>query len=157
MTTLRIDGEVAKPCEISFETFAAFEAQDQIADVTELGARRPGQAVKLAALLAHVEKKDSGRYIGLHASHDDFHASIPLESKVLDAVVIYGNDSAPLESSSGGPFRFFIPEHEACQVDEIDECANVKFLNHIEITSEKGFDNRPKDEDEHARLHQHGD
>ena len=38
-------------------------------------------------------------------------------------------------------------------VDDIDECANVKFLDHIELTAERGFDNRPEDEEEHARLH----
>ena len=42
----------------------------------------------------------------------------------------------------------------AAACDDIDECANVKFLDHIEFTAERGFDNRPEDEDEHAALHE---
>jgi len=34
-----------------------------------------------------------------------------------------------------------------------DECANVKFVDHLEITRERGHDNRPATESEHARLH----
>jgi hypothetical protein len=30
----------------------------------------------------------------------------------------------------------------------------VKFLDHIELTVGKGFDNRPQDDEEHARLHE---
>ena len=38
-------------------------------------------------------------------------------------------------------------------MDEIDECANVKYLDHIELTAGKGHDNRPHDEQQHAALH----
>ena len=51
------------------------------------------------------------------------------------------------------PARFFIPDHAACHTDEVDECANVKFVDHIELTVGKGFDNRPEDDEEHERLH----
>jgi hypothetical protein len=62
-------------------------------------------------------------------------------------------EGAILSVDQGGPFRFFIPDHAACQMDEIDECANVKFLDHIEFTAGKGHDNRPQDEQQHAALH----
>ena len=84
---------------------------------------------------------------------DDFHASIPLEPVRNKALVIYKLDGKPLDDSAGGPFRFFVPDHAACHTDEIDECANVKFLDHIELTVGKGFDNRPQDDEEHAHLH----
>ena len=154
MANLRVDGEVDHPREISFEDLSEIETSSQISDVRTVGARRPGQAVKISALLALVGKKSTAKFIGLHASRDDFHASIPLADEVLDAVIVYGDDGKPLQTESGGPFRFFIPEHTECQVDEIDECANVKFVDHIELTVEKGYDNRPKDEAEHERLHQ---
>ena len=56
--------------------------------------------------------------------------------------------------SKGGPTRFIIRDHAACHADEIDECANVKFLDRIEFTIDKGFDNRPSDDEQHAKLHQ---
>jgi hypothetical protein len=49
--------------------------------------------------------------------------------------------------------RFLIPDYAACHTDEIDECANVKFVDRIELTTEKGFDNRPHDGAAHAALH----
>ena len=52
------------------------------------------------------------------------------------------------------PFRFLIPDFAACKTHEIDECANVKFVNRIELTRERGHDNRPHDEAEHAALHE---
>lgn len=154
MSTLKVDGKVARPCEISFQDLCGVEPSLQIADVTQLGARRPGQAIKLSALLSLVGIEDSACFIGLHASRDDFHASIPLEDQVMNAVIVYGNNGVPLGADAGGPFRFFIPDHAACKTDEIDECANVKFLDHLEFTTQRGFDNRPKDEAEHEKLHQ---
>ena len=62
---------------------------------------------------------------------------------------------SPLPQSKGGPVRFFIPDHAQCNTEDIDECANVKFVDHMEFTSTRGFDNRPTDEEEHAKLHEH--
>ena len=42
----------------------------------------------------------------------------------------------------------------ACHTSDIDECANVKFLDRIELAIGKGHDNRPEDDEEHARLHE---
>jgi hypothetical protein len=55
--------------------------------------------------------------------------------------------------SGRGPVRFFIPDFAACHTHEIDECANVKFVDRLELTADKGFDNRPHDGAEHAALH----
>jgi hypothetical protein len=49
--------------------------------------------------------------------------------------------------------RFFIPDFATCHTDEIDECANVKFVELFELTAEKGFDNRPHDGAAHEELH----
>ena len=64
-------------------------------------------------------------------------------------------EGKPLPQAKGGPLRFYIPDYASCNTDEIDECANVKFVDHIEITKKRGFDNRPEDEEEHAKLHGH--
>jgi DMSO/TMAO reductase YedYZ molybdopterin-dependent catalytic subunit len=124
-----------------------------VQDVRRLGATRPGDAVRLAGLLQRAGCRPAARYLGLHSETDNFHASIPLDAVRERGLLIYRADGRPLPVSAGGPFRFFIPDHHACHTDEIDECANVKFLDHIELTARRGFDNRPQDDQEHARLH----
>ena len=109
----------------------------------------------LSGILQRVGAKSSARYVGLHSSLDDFHASIPLEPVRERALLVYRLDGHPLDVKGGGPLRFFIPDHAACHTDEIDECANVKFIDHIELTATKGFDNRPQDDEEHEKLHRH--
>lgn len=151
---LRIDGQVERPGEISFEDLRGFDEAAQIRDVSRYDAKRRGTAVTLGALLEHSGARQQARYLGLHSSRDNFHASIPLAPIREKAFLIYEVDGRPLEIEQGGPFRFYIPDHAACHTDEIDECANVKFVDHLELTAEKGFDNRPEDEEEHARLHQ---
>ena len=70
------------------------------------------------------------------------------------AIVIYRLEGQPLPSSAGGPLRFYIPDFAACHTSEIDECANVKFVDRMEFTATPGQDNRPHDADEHAALHE---
>ena len=111
----------------------------------------------LDGLLQLVGVKPSARYLGLHATQDDFHASIPLEAVRQRAFFIYRLAGQALANDQGGPVRFFIPDFAECHTEEVDECANVKFVDHVELTREKGFDNRPEDDQEHARLHQQED
>ncbi len=150
---LSVGGEVARPLQLTSADLAAFPAADQIGDVTTLGARRPGRAVRLASILRAARPTGEVTHIGLHATRDDFHASIPLAPIEKTAVVIFADSDGPLSDAAGGPFRFFIPDHAACHTDEIDECANVKFVDRIELTVGKGFDNRPTDDEAHERLH----
>ena len=150
---LRIDGEVEKSRELTFTDLAAIDASHQVIDVSQFDPKRRGDAVKLSGLLESVGANRSAKYISLHSTRDDFHASIPLAPVRDRAFLIYRLNGAPLDVTAGGPFRFYIPDHAACHTDEIDECANVKFVDHIELTAERGFDNRPDDEEEHAKLH----
>ena len=150
---LVIDGQVRLPQSISLKDLQSLPADSQVADVRELGAKRECSAVALAAVLGLAEPLLDAVYWGLHATADDFHASIPLAPVLNRAVLIYSQQDQPLPISSGGPFRLFIPDHSACHVSEIDECANVKFLDRIELTRGKGHDNRPEDDDAHQALH----
>jgi DMSO/TMAO reductase YedYZ molybdopterin-dependent catalytic subunit len=156
MTTpqLRIDGEVETPAALSFADLSAIAETFQVRDVSRLDPKRKGDAVKLAGLLERVRPKPAVRYLTLHSSTDDFHASIPLEAVRERAILIYRLDGQELPSSAGGPVRFFIPDFAACHTSEIDECANVKFVDRIELSADRGHDNRPLDEKEHADLHQ---
>jgi len=150
---LTIDGNVESPRSLTFADLAAIPMEHQVADVSRLVPGRKGDAVKLAGILELVKPGAAAKWLGLHAAADDFHASIPLEAVVDKALVIYRLDGQPLPEKAGGPVRFFIPDFAACHTHEIDECANVKFVDRIELTAEKGFDNRPHDGDEHAALH----
>ena len=150
---LEIAGEVTSPRGLTFADFAALPAEQQIADVSRIVPGRKGDAVRFAGILSLVKPKASAKYLGLHSSTDDFHASIPLDAVADRALVIYRLDGQPLPVKAGGPVRFFIPDFAACHTEEIDECANVKFVDRIELTATKGFDNRPHDGAEHVALH----
>ena len=151
---LQIDGQVGKSLQLTDVDLAGLPAEFQIDDVRQHGAKRPGRAVRLGPVLQLAKVDPKASHIGLHAERDNFHASIPLAPILDRAMIIYQNGGAALSVEAGGPFRFWIPDHAACQADEIDECANVKFIDRIELTIGKGIDNRPKDDDEHARLHE---
>ncbi|HEX5102541.1 MAG TPA: molybdopterin-dependent oxidoreductase [Pirellulaceae bacterium] len=152
-TLLIIAGEVDQPRSLTFADLVAIPAEHQVADVSRLVAGRQGDAVRLAGILALVGPKAAAKYLGLHSSTDDFHASIPLDAVAERALVIYRLNGQPLPVTRGGPVRFFIPDFAACHTDEIDECANVKFVDRIELTATRGFDNRPHDGAEHEGLH----
>lgn len=150
---LNITGLVSSPRQLSFADLAAIDSRHQIADVSRVAPGKRGDAVTLAGILELVQPMPAAKYLGLHSTADNFHASIPLDAVKDKAVLIYRDGGQPLPAKAGGPVRFFIPDHHACQTHEIDECANVKFIDAIELTAEMGFDNRPHDEQQHAELH----
>jgi DMSO/TMAO reductase YedYZ molybdopterin-dependent catalytic subunit len=152
---LQITGEVARPCDLTFADLAAIDAAYQIPDVSALAGGRSGTAVTLEGLLHHAQAKPNAKYLGLHAAADNFHASIPLEGVRTKAFLIYQLNGEPLSKKAGGPCRFFVPDHLTCHSAEIDECANVKFVDTLELTATKGHDNRPHDDAAHAQLHAH--
>jgi DMSO/TMAO reductase YedYZ molybdopterin-dependent catalytic subunit len=76
-----------------------------------------------------------------------------LDAVLERGILIYRLNGEPLPTKAGGPFRFFIPNFAACHSAEVDECANVKFVDHIELSAQRGHDNRPLEDREHAELH----
>ncbi len=151
--SLTVTGLVASTQKLSFADLAAIASRHQIADVSRIAAGKNGDAVTLAGVLELVQPRPEAKYLGLHSTADDFHASIPLDVIREKAILIYREGGQPLSVKAGGPVRFFIPDHHVCQTHEIDECANVKFVDTIELTAEMGLDNRPHDEQQHAELH----
>jgi len=151
---LIIDGEVDSPARLSFADLSALPETVQVRDVSRLDSKRQGDAVKFSGLLDLVRPRAGVRYLTLHSSADDFHASIPLAAVRERAILIYRLGGQPLPAAAGGPVRFFIPDFAACHTAEIDECANVKFVDRIELSTDRGRDNRPHDEQEHAKLHE---
>lgn len=151
---LIVDGLVERPLALGYDELYAFAAADQIDDVSRLDSARRGAGVRLSAVLVHAGVKPAAAWLGLHSSRDDFHASIPLAAVRDRGLLIYRLYGQPLPESKGGPVRFLIPDSAACKTHMIDECANVKFVDRIELSAERGFDNRPTDEAEHAKLHE---
>src|SRR5258708_7412829 len=105
---LRIDGEVSHPLELTFEDFAAIPADEQVADVSRFHPKRQGDAVSLEALLAKAEPGPGAKYLTLHATADDFHASLPLAELRGEGLVVYRLGGGPLPAKNGGPIRFLI-------------------------------------------------
>lgn len=130
---LRVRGLVQVEADFSVDDLAAFRVEHQIPDVSTIGFRRPGKAVRLAAVLADLFVSPEANRLRLIASADGFQADVPLQGALEQAVVIYMLDGQPLDATSGGPFRFWIPNHSDCGESELDACANVKFLDTIEL------------------------
>lgn len=152
---LRIDGAVDRPLNLTYDDLVAIPAADQVPDVSRFHPKRQGDGVTLESLLARAAPKNSATYLTLHATVDDFHASIPLAEVRGEGVVVYRLAGEPLPVKNGGPIRFLIRNPAACHTDELDDCANVKFVDRIELTAGKGHDNRPHDDVEHEKLHNH--
>jgi DMSO/TMAO reductase YedYZ molybdopterin-dependent catalytic subunit len=150
---LIVDGEVGQRLELTLEDFVGFSEPDQVRDVSRFQPKRSGDGVRLGALLSRAQPNERATYLTLHASRDDFAASIPLAEVLDEGIVVYQADGAPLPVERGGPIRFLIRNPAACKTAELDDCANVKFVDRIELTDGRGRDTRPRDEDEHADLH----
>ncbi|MFO0914340.1 MAG: molybdopterin-dependent oxidoreductase [Pirellulales bacterium] len=150
---LRITGSVGRELSWDLADLRAIDSKWQVEDVSQIDPRRSGRAVRLAGLLEACRANPDARYLTLHATRDDFHASIPLAPVRDSAVLIYEQDGHSLPVRQGGPYRFLIPDFGACHTSEIDECANVKFVEWMELGVGKGIDNRPQDEQQHEELH----
>jgi DMSO/TMAO reductase YedYZ molybdopterin-dependent catalytic subunit len=148
---LIVDGDVSHPLCLGFDDLAALP--DQIPDVSAHHPGREGQGVELAALLRLAAPRPEARYMTLHADRDDFHVSIALDAIRDRGMIVYRVGDGPLDPAHGGPIRFLIRDPASCHTSELDECANVKYLSRIELTTGRGRDTRPEDEASHAALH----
>lgn len=151
--TLTVDGLVETPAELTFEALAGFDEAAQVADVSRFAGKKQGDAVTLVAILNRVQPLPQANYLTLHASRDDFHVSIPLDAVKTEGLLVYKLGGEPLDVKQGGPFRFLIRDFAACHSAELDDCANVKFLDRMELTHRKGLDTRPTSDAEHEALH----
>jgi DMSO/TMAO reductase YedYZ molybdopterin-dependent catalytic subunit len=153
-TLLIVDGAVARPLHLSFADLAALPEADRIDDVSQFHPSRRGSGVTLEAVLRMAEVAPEARYITLHADRDDFHVPVPLQAARSEGVVVFHLNGVPLDQAHGGPIRFIIRDPAACHTGELDDCANVKYLSRMEVTTGRGLDTRPTTEAEHAALHE---
>ena len=97
---LQIDGEVSNSVELSLSDLEAIDPAWQVPDVSRIDPKRKGKAVKLAGLLKLAQARPDAKYLTLHASADDFHASIPLASVADRGLLIYEIDGQPVPNTS---------------------------------------------------------
>jgi hypothetical protein len=150
MTALIIEGSVSQTRALDTQALASLTGQ--VPDVSVLAPDREGVAVQLAAVLADAGLSDDARFITIHAE-GNYSASVPLEAVKDHAILIYGLGGQALPHEKGGPIRFFIPDVAACQTDEVDQCANVKYVERIVLSAEPGQDTRPKTPKQHVDIH----
>jgi DMSO/TMAO reductase YedYZ molybdopterin-dependent catalytic subunit len=150
---LRIDGAVAQALALTFDDLRRLPETDQVPDISRFHPARKGDGVALEALLRLARPTGDANYLTLHAVRDDFHVSVPLGAVRREAIVVYQLGRQPLGPEHGGPIRFIIRDPAACHTDELDDCANVKYVNRIELTVGRGRDTRPDDDAAHAALH----
>jgi DMSO/TMAO reductase YedYZ molybdopterin-dependent catalytic subunit len=150
---LVVNGAVEQPLEMGFADLAALPTASQVADVSRFHPKRHGDGVCLEAILERARPRPEANYLTLHADRDDFHVSVPLEAVRAEGIVVYHRGGQPLGSEQGGPIRFLIRDPAACHTDELDDCANVKYLSRIELSIRRGRDTRPTTDEDHAKLH----
>ncbi len=150
MAALIIEGLVSHTRSLDAEALASLAGQ--VPDVSALAADREGVAVQLASVLEDAGLAADARFITIHAE-GNYSASVPLEAVKDHAILIYGLDGEALPHDKGGPIRFFIPDVAACQTDEVDQCANVKYVERIVLSAEPGQDTRPKTPKQHVDIH----
>lgn len=149
--TVNVSGLVGRSLELSYADLAALPGQ--VADVSTLAPGREGSAVRFASVLEAASAQADAEFLTLEAD-GGFAASIPLAAVADEALLLYALDGEPLPQEKGGPVRFLIPNPAACGTDEIDTCANVKYLNAISLSAERGRDVRPTTLRAHEALHE---
>ncbi len=154
---LIVDGAVRHPTSYSFTQLRGLPAAERVEDVGMLVAKRRGGAVRLSALLERAGVDASATHVTLHASRDDFAASVPLDQVRDSAMLVFELDGGPLPVAQGGPTRFLLQDAVACRTGELDTCANVKFVDRIELTAGRGRDMRPATKGLHRKRDDRGD
>ncbi len=149
--TVSISGLVEHPLELGHADLAALPGQ--VDDVSTLSPGREGSAVRIASVLEAASAQPGAEFLTLEAE-GGFAASIPLAAVADQALLLYALDGEPLPHEKGGPVRFLIPDPAACGTAEIDTCANVKWLNSISLSTERGRDVRPATLRAHEALHE---
>lgn len=147
---LAVEGLIERPREFGDDDLAALGGQ--IDDVATVVPGREGRAVRLASLLESVGVREGASHLTVVAESETFAASVPLDA-VGDAVLVYRLGDAPLPERLGGPVRLLIPDAARCGRDEVDTCANVKFVETLRLDAGRGLDTRPTTRDEHAAIH----
>lgn len=149
--TISVSGLVEHPLELGHADLAALPGQ--VDDVSTLAPGREGAAVRFTSVLEAASAQADAEFLTLEAE-GGFAASVPLAAVVDQALLLYALDGEPLPHDKGGPVRFLIPDPAACGTEDVDTCVNVKWLNAISLSTERGRDERPTTPQAHEALHE---
>jgi DMSO/TMAO reductase YedYZ molybdopterin-dependent catalytic subunit len=145
---LEIDGLVrGGRARVDRGALAQLEAPGQVQDVGALVPGKRGRAVKLAALARHVGADPKTAHLHILSSDHGFQVSVPIAEVLDSAVLVYELDGRSLDPAKGGPFRLLAAGHP-------DECVSVKAVMKLTFAAAPGHDTRPKNDEEHRRLHE---
>lgn len=150
---LTVEGALESPLALTYDAFLAFDEPEQVRDVSRIQPHRRGNGVTLDAILDRTKPHPDAQYLTFHASRDDFYVSIPLAPVRGHCIVVYSVEGAPLPVAEGGPLRLLVRDPSACHTSELDDCANIKHLDRIELTIRRGHDTRPTTIADHEALH----
>ena len=139
---LRLNGEVARAEQFTACDLNLWPEECQVRSVEQVIPGRSGDAIRLSAFLERCPPLASATHLTLHSSTDAFAASLPLERVRDVGMILYQQAGKPLTKAQGGPFRFLVENSAPCKTDELDACANVKFLDRIELSAGPGKDTR---------------
>ncbi len=118
-----------------------------------IGPRRTGRAIKLRALLELAGVSEKAAFITLHAAADDFSCEHSAGRSPRSSRGDLSARRCTIDQQSWWSISLSHSDHAACKTAEIDECANVKFIDTIELSIERGHDNTTSEERAHAELH----
>ncbi|MFK7821337.1 MAG: hypothetical protein AB8G99_21660 [Planctomycetaceae bacterium] len=105
--------------------------RSEVVDLSNLCSHRKGRAVPVSVLLADLIG-DATEMV-LTSASDGFSARLPLADAAAVGLIWFDGDTGPLTPQEGGPFRFLIPDAAECKTAILDTCANVKFVDRIEL------------------------
>lgn len=107
-------------------------SRSDLVQLEDVQSSRTGLAVPVSALLGAVELNEGDELV-LTSSADGFCATLPLAAAAKVGLIWFAGTDGPLTKEQGGPFRFFIPNAAECKTAVLDNCANVKFVDRIEV------------------------
>ncbi|MCA9117064.1 MAG: molybdopterin-dependent oxidoreductase [Planctomycetaceae bacterium] len=132
---LTVSGLVEHQLELTHEQLRRLPARMQIPDLGQLAPPRTGRAVWLSGLLSTAGTAAGANRLLVKSSRDGFSAAVPLEAVRERGLLIYEDQGQPLGEDRGGPVRFLVPDAAACGLAEVDTCANVKYVDHLEVAT----------------------
>jgi DMSO/TMAO reductase YedYZ molybdopterin-dependent catalytic subunit len=146
---LKVEGNVGKKTEWSYESLSRLPKADQVDDVSRLVSGMAGSGVRVRALLKESNPLPKADHITFHSLDGKFAASIPLQDAIENGILIYKRDGGPLPDSKGGPIRLIVPHGD-------NACGNVKSVIKMELTVGKGKDTTTGDPDhDNPEIHGH--
>jgi 2-dehydropantoate 2-reductase len=131
---IRIEGAVVQPVSLDRTAIAALPAEHHV-DVATVMPGMKGRGIRLNGLLDVPALAVDADHVTVHSSGDSYSVCLTLQQAREHGILIYELDGAPLEESSGGPFRLITPGLG-------DLCANVKRVERMEVTKGPGRDTR---------------